>query len=264
MTSQHICIFADERSIHTRRWVTGLRKIGLKVSLVTLVKDTLSDFGAISLGAVSKSDYLFKIGKLKNNINKLKPDIFHAHFASSFGFLASFVDHPRKVLSVWGDDVMVFPQSNVMYRFFVNRAVKHANYITATSKVLKQSVLDLNPSRDNITIIPFGIDLDKFVMQKRDIGKNICIGIAKSLRPKYGIDILIRAFKQIASVHENVILKIAGKGEYEAEYTKLVKDLNLDNKISFEGFIQHDRLPEFMSEIDIFAGQFLEPFFHSI
>ncbi len=251
-TPIHICLFADERSIHTRRWVLGLREMGHRVDLITLMKDN-NDIGGISLGAGNKLEYFLRIGKLKKMVASINPDIFHSHHASSFGFLASFVSHPRKVLSVWGYDVIAFPFKNVIYKAIIKRALSHASYITATSRYLKDAVLSLNNRLSNIEVIPFGVDLKQFKYVERTPGDLVTIGIAKSLRPKYGIDILIRAFHKLHLKYDNLRLKIAGKGDSGPEYKKLVADLNLNELVEFTGFIEHNRLPAFLADIDIFA-----------
>ena len=253
MPQRHICMFADERSIHTKRWVEGLRQYGHRVDLVTLKKDNENNFGAIDLGAKSKAGYFLKIGALKKVVKELNPDILHSHFASSYGFLASYVDHPKKVLSVWGDDVIIFPYNSKFYRYFAKRAIRNSHYITATSKILKDTVLDLDKSVENISIIPFGVDINLFKFIERKSKSDVVIGITKSLWPKYGIDILINAFYRVAKSEKNIKLLIAGKGGHEKEYKKLVSELKLNDKVSFVGYIQNNDLPVFLKKLDIYA-----------
>lgn len=253
MNLERICIFGDERSIHTRRWVEGLRSLDIQVELLTLIKDPLFDIGGISLGAKSKIGYFTKIGKLRSKVKKLNPQIFHAHHASSFGFLASFVDHPAKVLSVWGYDVISFPYRNFINRAIINRALKQDTFITATSECLRNAVLKLNSDIKDIEVIPFGADTSLFKYSERKPSDKIVIGIAKSLRPKYGIEILIRAFNDLIAKHKNIYLKIVGKGTNEMEYKKLIKDLNIEDSVEFLGFIEHSKLPALFAGFDIFV-----------
>lgn len=252
-TPLHVCMFSDERSIHTRRWVRGLREMGHRIDLITLIKDKDDDVGGISLDATGKWSYLTKIGKLRSLVRELNPDILHSHYASSFGFLASFVKHPRKILSVWGNDVIVFPYSNPLFKAIVKRSLKKAHYITATSQFLVQSVKRLDSNIKGIRVIAFGIDPARFDYYQRIPKSKIRIGIAKSLRPKYGVDVLIRAFYLLSKHHREIELLIAGRGEFESKYKQLVKDLQLDERVRFLGFIDHDMLPEFLHELDIFA-----------
>lgn len=248
-----ICIFGDERSIHTRRWVEGLRSRGFHVDLVTLVKDQSHEIGGISLEAGGKLSYLTKVGHLRSTIKKLNPDIFHAHHASSFGFLASFIEHPAKILSVWGYDVVTFPYRNFINRIIIKRSLKYAHYITATSEYLRESVLKLNEKSGNIEVIPFGIDLGRFRYVERNRTDGITIGIAKSLKPKYGVDVLIRALGILRSKHKDVMLKIAGKGSHEEVYKELSRKLGLEDCVDFLGCVEHSRLPLLLADFDIFA-----------
>ncbi len=252
-TPLHICMFADERSIHTRRWVRGLREMNHRVDLITLIKDKDDAIGGISLNATGKWSYLTKIGMLRSLVRGLNPDILHAHYASSFGFLASFVKHPRKILSVWGNDVIVFPYSNLLFKMMVKRSLKNTHYITATSEFLERAVKKLDSNVERTKVIPFGIDTAQFDYCRRTSRSKMRIGIAKSLRPKYGVDVLIRAFYILSKSDDNVELLIAGKGEFESKYKELVKDLQLSERVRFLGFINHDNLPEFLHGIDIFA-----------
>lgn len=252
-TPLHICMFADERSIHTRRWVRGLREMRHRVDLITLIKDKDNDVGGMSLNATGKWSYLTKIGMLRSLVRGLNPDILHTHYASSFGFLASFIKHPRKILSVWGNDVIVFPYSNMLFKMMVRRSLKKSHYITATSNFLKRSVKKLDSNIERTRVIPFGIDTAQFDYCRRSSRSKMRIGIAKSLWPKYGVDVLIRAFYILSKSHDNIELLIAGKGEFESKYKQLVKDLQLGDRVRFLGFINHDELPEFLYEIDIFA-----------
>lgn len=252
-TPLHICMFSDERSIHTRRWVRGLREMGHRIDLITLIKDKDDDVGGISLNATGKWSYFTKIWKLKSLVRKLNPDILHTHYASSYGFLASFVEHPKKILSVWGNDVIVFPYSNSLFKAMVRRSLQKTHYITATSQFLLQSVKRLDSHIEKIRVIPFGIDPARFDYSQRIPKSKIKIGIAKSLRPKYGVDVLIKAFRLLSKQHRNIELLIAGRGEFESKYKKLVEDLQLDERVKFFGFIDHDKLPDFLYELDIFA-----------
>jgi L-malate glycosyltransferase len=252
----HIAIFGNEWSIHTRRWVEGLRGMGHRVDLITMHKDMQHDIGGIDLGIGSGVGYLLKIGRLNKAIKKLSPDIFHTHYASSYGVVASFVAHPRKVLSVWGYDVTDFPHLNFITRHMISKALKSTNEITATSEFLKRVTLDLQNSLP-ITVIPFGVDLNSFKFVERPNREKIVIGIAKHLHPQYGIDVLIRAFQIIAAERDDVRLIIAGRGTgpeiKEEEYKQLAKDLGLSESIEFVGPIEYSRMPAFLESLDIAA-----------
>jgi len=248
-----IAIFANEGSIHTRRWVLGLRERGHRVDLITLRKSPGNDIGGIDLGANSKADYLTKIPRLRRAIKSLNPDIFHSHYLSSFGFLASFVDHPRKIVSVWGIDLTEFARKNLLYRAMVNRALDKAHKVSVTSRILEKAVVKFRPGILAPAVVPFGVDVSRFAFIERNQGKILRIGIAKHLYPIYGVDILIKAFGIVTKTHRNIELIIGGTGPYEEEYRKLAADLNLNGQVRFVGHIDHEKMPEFLASLDIAA-----------
>jgi glycosyltransferase involved in cell wall biosynthesis len=251
--NMHICLFGNERSIHIRRWALALRDAGHRVDLITLIKDPRYDIGAINLNARFKPGYLSKIFALREEVQRINPQIFHSHFASSFGFLASFVNHSRKIVSVWGDDIIEFPGRNFVNRAIIKRSLRGARRLTATSHYLKDGALKLIRPKSEIAVIPFGIDLDYFRPFERGPQANTRIGIIKWLLPKYGIDILIRAFALVIKAGHKAELAIAGRGDYEAEYKRLTIELGLSDKATFCGYIDHDRVPDFLGTLDIFA-----------
>ncbi|OGC90381.1 MAG: hypothetical protein A2W25_02180 [candidate division Zixibacteria bacterium RBG_16_53_22] len=249
----HICLFADARSVHTRRWVRGLRGLGHDVDLITLKKDPEFDIGGIDLGASGKLAYLTKIRALRREVRRLAPDIFHAHYASSYGYLASFVNHPRKVVSVWGNDLIEFPRRNPFFRMIIKRSLASAHHITATSEFLKAVTSNFEIGPVPITVIPFGIDLNLFEFSERHDGGTTRIGIAKHLHPMYGLDYLIKAFEEISRGRLDLELLIVGKGPSENEYRALARHLGLGNKVKFMGALPHEKVAQFLATLDIFA-----------
>jgi L-malate glycosyltransferase len=249
----HICIFGDERSIHVRRWVLSLRDAGHKVDLITMIKDVNHDIGGIGLQTGSRINYLAKISALRKLVRQLNPEIFHTHQASSYGFLASFINHPKKILSVWGDDVVVVPNKNFLYKAMIKRSLLAAHRITATSKFLKSTVLNLVKLSSEVVVIPFGIDLNIYCQTIRHPQPVVKIGIVKWLKPKYGIDILIHAFDKILKAGYKAELIIAGLGPFESKYKQLVRDLGLNDKITFLGLIEQSEVLKLLESIEIFA-----------
>ena len=247
----HIVILGEERSIHTRRWTLSLRSRGHRVDLVTLRKDPLNDIGGISLDAGSKMSYVNKIWRLRKIISELRPDILHAHYATSYGFLASLTSHPRIVLSVWGDDIVVFPTKNILFKMIVRHSLNKAAHITCTSQFLKNKVIDYGYESKRIDVIPFGIDLNKFAISQRPLNNPVRVGIAKAFKAKYGINFLLIAFQKIINSGRAAELILAGRGDQEEEYKKLAISLGLKEQTKFLGFLQHDEIPGFLAGLDI-------------
>jgi len=74
------------------------------------------------------------------------------------------------------------------------------------------------------------------------------------LDKKKGVDILLKSFAKTIKKHENLFLVIVGTGkkEYEDELKKLMKTLQLDNKVKFTGFVSEQEKLELLEKASIF------------
>ena len=118
-----IFILSEIISIHTRRWVTSLCQRGHTVFLFGLLKSDVAPYDGIpnltiyscnySLEELSrrqqwingKVQYLGGLAAAKRKIKEFRPDILHAHYASSYGFIGALTGFHPYIVSVWGSDV---------------------------------------------------------------------------------------------------------------------------------------------------------------
>lgn len=84
------------------------------------------------------------------------------------------------------------------------------------------------------------------------INKRIILNIGR-LDPRKRIDLLIKAFSKICKKYDDVVLLIGGIGEEEKKLKKLVKDLQIEDKVIFLGYIPEDELFDYYSACDVFA-----------
>ncbi|WP_053071355.1 glycosyltransferase family 4 protein [Cytobacillus firmus] len=107
-----------------------------------------------------------------------------------------------------------------------------------------------------IKVIPFGVDTSIFkpvLVEKKNI---FTVGIAKSLKPIYGIDILIKAIYLLKEKYsiKDILLFIAGSGPEEIKLKKLVDDLGIKENVRFLGELDPIDIPYFLNEIDLLCS----------
>ena len=112
-----ICFLAPINNYHTIKWCEYFISKGHEVHVISFTKGDIDNVNVhyIDCGVnVSDSDtkkikYLFKYKKIKRLIKDINPDIVNAHYATSYGMIASLcnIDY---ILSIWGNDVYVFPK----------------------------------------------------------------------------------------------------------------------------------------------------------
>jgi glycosyltransferase involved in cell wall biosynthesis len=264
-----LLLLSNPNSPHTIKWATSLAKHGLDIVIFSMGNFTVNDYKdfknikVVTLnqhidsgneGSLTKIKYLKALPMLKNIIENFKPDIIHAHYASSYGLLGAISDFHPFILSVWGSDVFSFPKKSFIHKAILKYVLKKADKLLSTSHVM---VKETNIYTDkSIEVTPFGIDMKQFKpMDINDLfaEDDFVIGTVKTLEEKYGIEYLIKAFKILSDKYQNMPLKllIVGNGSLENKLKLLVKELNLEEKTIFTGNIPFVDIPKYHNMLSV-------------
>lgn len=255
-----ICFLADANSVHTKKIAQYLNKQGYELFVISLnygeienvkvynlacqVNDEVSGFGKLS--------YIKKIKSIKRILQEEKPDVVHAHYATSYGLLGVLSRSKPLFISAWGSDIYIYPRKSFIHKAVLKFNLKHADRLFSTSKSMAKE-MSLYTNR-NIIITPFGIDLEEFSVNDpiEEKGK-INIGLAKGLEEVYGIDTLIKAFSNVVRMNQDkdIKLKLAGKGSKLEELIQLTKRLGVKDSVEFCGFLNKEQLKSFYKDLDL-------------
>lgn len=254
-----ILLLSDATSPHTFKWATGLAAKGIEVGIFTLSEtpeglyeghDNISVFSIgknnesfKNMSDLRKLAYLKNIVILRDTINKFKPDILHAHFASSYGLLGALTNFHPFIISVWGSDIYLFPKKNFLCNCLIRYNLLKADKVLSTSYAMSLETKKYTSKKIEIT--PFGIDLSVFKPQKVESlfeETDMVIGTVKTLEDNYGVEYLIRAFAIVKDHCPNLPLKllIVGGGSLESNLKELAVSLSVDTDTVFTGKVPHD------------------------
>jgi L-malate glycosyltransferase len=262
-----ILLLSNSASEHTQKWAKGLVHLGVEVGVFSLNRadiDWSKNQEGISIlhepaidtnnkKLASKVGYLSYVKELKKNIEAFKPDILHAHYATSYGLLGKLSKFTPFVISVWGSDVYDFPAKSHLHKLIVKNILSKADAICSTSESMK--VETRKYTNKPIEVIPFGIEPAYFEVEKKQ-RNTITIGLVKSLESKYGIDVLIKAFEKILKKYpeKNITLLLVGDGSKMDEYIQLASSLGIADKVIFKGRVPHEEVINYHASIDIFVS----------
>lgn len=265
-----ILILGPADNPHIIKWVRALNEKNIEIALFSLNGNiqnyyknyvnvkvySLNFFGdkIKTIGLISKLQYLQTVNLIKKIIKEFKPDIVHAHYASSYGLLGVLSGFHPLVISVWGSDVYKFPNKNFLTKLILKYNLKKADYILSTSYAMRDETQKY--TNKNILITPFGVDINVFkpVNIRLSNGKDdIVIGIVKSLEPVYGIEFLVKAFAILKTKLPNISLKllIVGDGSLRKRLEELVINLKIEETVYFTGRISYDDIYKYHNMIDI-------------
>lgn len=263
-----VLILSDAENTHTRRWVSSLAEKGLDIVLFSLSKpkdDFYGNLCNVKLVSVSdgpkksvwgKLNYLRTINKLKSLIKSEKPDIIHAHYASSYGLLGALTKPKGTpfVISVWGSDVYAFPHTIHVGKRILRYNFNKTDLVLSTSHIMAEETRKYTSKP--IEVISFGINVNLF-KPKEDASHNdtFTIGCVKGLFPIYGIDTLIKATAITIKNNpgKNIKLVVYGKGPSLEDLKQLAADLGISDNVHFAGFINNNLLPDVYNSFSVAA-----------
>ena len=257
-----ICLIAPAENYHTRKWCAWFLAQGYEVSVVSFTEGEIPGVSVfcIDTGAgvedsdLSKLRYLTAWRKIRKTVEGIGPDLISVHYATSYGTAAGIAGLKNYALSVWGGDVYTFPHKSPMHRALLQYSLEHAACLLSTSAAMAREVGKYTDKKFYVT--PFGVKTELFSPERRSREENdgrFVIGTVKALKPKYGIDVLLKAVALVKQQHPEipVELRIAGEGPCEAEYRRLTAELGIEEITKWLGFISQEDAATEWANMDI-------------
>ncbi len=259
-----ICYLADASNPHVKKWCDYFLKQGYEIHCISLnggqidgveVHNFQTNVNELRNEKIyKKTSYLGNIKKIKKLVHELKPDILHAQYASSYGFIGSLLSYHPYVVSVWGTDIYDFPRNGFVQKNIIKHNFKKADYIFSNSIDMAREANLYTNKKVEVTF--FGVDMERFHPIKLEKDDYYRIGIVKSLEKKYGIKYLISAFREIYDKYKGQVrgrklkLVIGGSGKDEENLKKQVKELDLENSVEFLGRVQPEKICEVFNSFE--------------
>ena len=268
-----IVLLSDPSSAHIMKWANGIHSKGAKVLVLGLSEVDHSQYNSgidleifkipewIKLqndGNLLKSAYLLSLPFVKRMIKKYACDILHAQSASSYGLLGAMSGFHPYVISVWGNDVYIFPHKNPLFKKILTYSLEKADMITSSSKTMAKYSEQF--TNKEIFVTPGGIVLDKFKPLKKDtsiVGENdIVIGTVKMMERKYGSEDIVDAFNILKKKYPQLPLKLlmVGRGSL-IDYLKIkVEQYKISDSVVFTGKVAFSEIEKYHNMLDIFLA----------
>lgn len=251
-----ILYISDAKSIHTKRWANYFHSQGHTVEIASFRfdRDSTVPIHTLKTYGFGKLGYFFAVAQLKSIVNKSKPDIIHAQYITSYGFLSSLANLHPLILTAWGSDILVSPQKSFFSRFLVQYALKRADCVTTVAEHMNEYINKYCATCKDVQAMPFGVDLDLFSLPqfKKQDTKTLKLISTRNFTAIYNIDTLIKAVDILNKKGILISLELVGEGELRGELEALVKKLNLQDIVTFYGHIEQFKIVELLQNADIF------------
>jgi glycosyltransferase involved in cell wall biosynthesis len=171
--------------------------------------------------------------------------IYFGHIAVHLLPLIRAWRHPS-IVSFHGADVMV-DMKKPAYRQTTRQMLDAVKLVLVRSESLCRAVIDIGCEKEKIEIQRTGIPLDEFPCRERTFptsngGGEWRFVQSGRLIEKKGLPVTLRAFASFLKRYPKATLTIAGEGPLLDQLQGLARELKMDNRVSFTGFISQQQL----------------------
>lgn len=153
------------------------------------------------------------------------------------------------------------------------RVLDRADALIAVSSPIADRLAARGVKPERIHVVPNGVDVAAYARSpdgeacRSALGFDdaFVIGFVGSLKPWHGVDVLLRAAAGLRQTDASVRVLVVGAGPELASLRPLADELGLGDKVTFTGAVDHHRIPEMLSAMDVAVAPFhdVEGFYFS-
>jgi len=182
------------------------------------------------------------------HLRRAAADVMILHEPNPWALLAYAMVRPRMPLAIWLHSEVVRPklQYRLFYTPIARPAYHRASRFIVSSPVLAEQAAVLRPFRDRVSVIPFGIDADRWrptaaVCRRADeirrgAGRPLVLFAGRHV-PYKGLHVLIEAAAPL-----DVSVVMLGDGPMRAAWTSLAAEQRGPARFSFPGEVDDDEM----------------------
>jgi len=188
-----------------------------------------------------------------------RPDIVHMHMSYKGSFIRKYAIHRlcivfkvKDIIHLHGSEFEKwYNEADEKNKAKIRELLSGCNAIIVLGNRWKKTIKRIEPSAKVIEVSN-GISIPKETVQWND--ECCCLLFLGVLIPRKGISDLINAIALIRDCRrDDIKLVIAGTGEDEEKLKQLVTDNNLEDRISFAGWVSEEKKKNLLLQSQVFV-----------
>jgi colanic acid/amylovoran biosynthesis glycosyltransferase len=199
-----------------------------------------------------------ELNALLRALSRIDARVLHIYFGQIAVHLLPLIRAWKNpsLVSFHGADVTV-EMNKPAYRQATREMLGAVKLVLVRSESLRRALTELGCDETKIALQRTGIPLEEFPFRERSFpsrsrGSEWRLVQAGRLIEKKGLSVTLRAFAVFRDRYPNATLTIAGEGPLLDELQKLTRELNIEDRVSFTGFVSQEQLREIYYRSHIF------------
>ena len=268
-----LLFFGDASEEHLFRWAKLFADRGHEVHVATWNADIHAGYEPVvvhqlskavaSTGILGRAINLWRLsGAVRRVIRDVQPDLIHSHNVTAYTWMATRSGFHPCVATAWGLDVNVSVHEHLVERICTTRAVKRADWLHCEGENTKQSMVDLGADPAKITVLPLGIDLERFtpaeppreLVEKYGLAGSKVVVSTRTLTPIHDIESAIRTAALVLQKRRGVKFLIVSKGPEMQRLRDLAESLGICESVVFTGDVSESEMAACLRAADVFLS----------
>lgn len=249
-----LAVFGDAGSVNVQRWCEGLVGTGCDVTALSFAPAWTPEVPVRQLRPASfgsKARYHCAVPAARRHLIELDPDLVIGYYASGYATTARLASRRPLVTVTAGRDVEGVSPASILGRL-VRRNLQASALVIAWGPHMADAATALGADPDRIMVQPRGIPTSAYSRSSdvdRPASRIVC---TRSLEPIYRHEVILEAFAAIQDLDAS--LTIVGDGSLRGSLEARVRDLGLEERVTFLGRISNDHVPTVLAEHDVYVS----------
>jgi len=264
-----ILYFSNDYCPHDHRFLTAIRDGGHEVFHVRLegnLRQTedrpVPESVEIVQWAGGKDKFRwFDLPKyvlsLKGVIKRIKPDLIHAGPIQTCAYIAVLTGFRPILTMSWGFDLMQDMHLNRWWEWVTGYVLRSSTYFTSDAMVTRDKAVTYGMNPNRTVVFPWGVDLNRYTPKNWKTGKQVngfTLFCNRAWEPRYGVDVLARAFVRAAGSRPELNLILLGGGSQGARIRQILLNGGVFDRVTFGGQISQTELPRWYHWADVYIS----------
>jgi glycosyltransferase involved in cell wall biosynthesis len=188
---------------------------------------------------------------------EIKPDLVHAGPIQTCALIAVLAGAKPLLTMSWGFDLMDDVRKGWMWKFATKYTLKRSTFFTSDAMVTRDKAVACGMNPERTVVIPWGVDLDQFKLRNTEGGsprEGFVLFCNRAWEPRYGVDVLARAFVKAAQGREDIRLILLGGGSQAAAIRKILQGGGVEEYVTFGGQVSQTDLPRWYHMADLYIS----------
>ena len=185
---------------------------------------------------------------------EIKPDLIHAGPIQTCALIATLSGFRPLLTMSWGFDLMQDAERNAWWRYVTHYTLARSTFFTSDCETTRQKAIAYGMNPSCTIVFPWGVDLDRFVPAVTRLSSPFTVFCNRAWEPRYGVDVLARAFVEAARQRPELRLMLLGGGSQGNLLHQILTDGGVMERVHFGGQVSQSELPHYYWMASLFVS----------